>query len=134
MSTTPAVAPLVSAVSVMLAAYGFFFNATRDAITEGRAVPIAVPGKQMQRQNRQKVHRARNVAIWLTVPPVVVALVLVKPVVDEVRSAFDVSFALDRYSPVDVLFVLLAVAWVAIAVYAFQQAWSLMTKCRRMGC
>ena len=85
-------------------------------------------------ETRQFSNPRPCVAIWLTVPPIVVALVLVKPVVDEVRSAFDVGFALDRYSPIDVLFVLLAVVWVAIAVIAFQQACSLSAKRRRMGC
>jgi hypothetical protein len=116
MSATPAIAPLVPAVSVMLAAYGFFYNIYKGRIEAAEDIGAAAANLVAWDAQVALVKRGRTAAILLALVPIVVWLLFLKETVDEVEAAIDVHFDLGRYSTLDVVLVVLANSWLAIAV------------------
>jgi hypothetical protein len=110
---TPAVAPYVSAISVMLAAYGFFYNASKSAIEAGQKVGSAAPNLTSWKAQTTKVERARGAALVLTIVPLVVWGIFAEPMGDKLLDALDFDYA--SYQALDVAFVALVNAWLVIA-------------------
>jgi hypothetical protein len=124
----PAIAPLVTATSVMLAAYGFFYNALKGRIEDGFNQGDLSGDPVIRGQQRQAVESARNVALLLGIVPLVIWLVFLKETWHEIKAAIDVCFAISHYSTLDVVFVLLASSWLLIAILLLLQALSLHGK------
>jgi hypothetical protein len=124
----PPIAPYVSALSVMLAAYGFFYNAFRGRVEAGKE--IGAPAASLTPWNTQvkKVRQARSAARVLGLVPLLVWAIFLKPVVDQIDAGIEAGFALDHYSALDVVFVVLANAWLLVAVISLLDAKSLSTK------
>jgi hypothetical protein len=127
----PAIAPYVSAISVMLAAYGFFYNAWKGRIEAGQDVGVPVPGAAAKATQRRTIEAARRVARVLGWVAILVWLIFLKKVADEVCDAFDAHWDLGKYSTLDVAFVVLANSWLLIGVALLNQAWSLTKKRRK---
>jgi hypothetical protein len=116
------IAPYVSASSVMLAAFGFFYNSLKDRIEAGNAVGAAAADPLLWKRQVRTVRSARAVARLLAGVAVLVWLLFLKQVIDEVRAAADVDFSLAQYSTLDVVFVVLATAWLPIGALMGLQA------------
>jgi hypothetical protein len=128
MAATPAIAPFVPALSVMLAAYGFFYNNYKSRIDAAADIGKRAADPVALRRQVAIVKQGLTAAIVLAVVPIVVWLLLLKETVDEVEAAIDVHFSLSHYSTLDVVFVVLANAWLGIAVAAWLQVRPLKRK------
>jgi hypothetical protein len=115
------IASIVSALSVMLGAYGFFYNAFSPRINEGEDVGGSAANRTAWQRQVRTVERARTAARGLAVVPLVVFLVFLPEVVDRTGSVADMAGD-GRYETLDVVFLLLAVGWLAIAGLVFLQA------------
>ena len=128
---SPAIAPYVSAISVMLGAYGFFYNAYKQHIDAGFDVEGDAANSAQRRKDRAAVQRARNAARVLAVIPLLVFVLLLDQVEDNVAAAID-DFSWDAYSTLDVIFVVLACAWLAIGLVVGDQARRLGRKLKQL--
>jgi hypothetical protein len=123
---SPAIASFVSAISVMLGAYGFFYNAYKGQIEDGLDVEGTAANDVAKRRDIKTVTRARNAARLLALIPLVVFALLVPQLEDQ----FGGSLALSDYSTLDVLFVVLSFGWLVIALVVGVQWRRLATKLR----
>jgi hypothetical protein len=114
-SDAPAVAPLVSATSVMLAAFGFFYNTQRDLLVKAADLEKSTSTSENKSRAKTALRAARASAV-LALSAAVPAGLLTPEVVREVRSASDLGFSLDHYSTLDVVFVVLALSWWVLVV------------------
>lgn len=121
------IASTVTATSVMLAAYGFFYGALKDRIAAGFAVGLAEEGEGRAGQ-KAAVTAARNTAFGLGIVPLVIWLIFLKATVEQIEAGLDVNFSISHYSPLDIVFVLLANSWLLIAVILLVQAIELTGK------
>jgi hypothetical protein len=122
MATTSDIGSFVSASSVMLGAFGFFYGSVKDRIAAGSDVGPAAPDPVAWNRQLATVRRGRTIARLLAGVAVVVWVLLLKAVADEVEAAVDVHFSLSHYQPLDVVFVMLATAWLLIAALMWGQA------------
>jgi lysylphosphatidylglycerol synthetase-like protein (DUF2156 family) len=109
--------PLLSALSVMLAAYGFMYAASRQSPVE-----LDIPRFDLTSVNKKYLRRklpglkvARNFALVLALVAAVVIAVFASVTVNIVR---DIHFSLP-YSPVKAAIVLIMAFWVTILVLMF---------------
>lgn len=115
------VASMVSALSVMLGAYAFFYNAFSPRINAGEDVGGSAANRTAWQRQVRTVERARTAARGLAVVPLIVFLVFLPEAVDRTQSL--AAIATDgRYETLDVVFLLLAVGWLAIAGLVYLQA------------
>jgi hypothetical protein len=121
-AATSDIGPFVSASSVMLAAFGFFYGSVKGTIEAGHDIGPAAPDPVIWTRQLATVRRGRTLARLLATVAVVVWVLLLKAVVDEVEAAVDVRFSLSHYQPLDVVFVMLAMAWLLIAALMWVQA------------
>jgi hypothetical protein len=115
------VASMVSALSVMLGAYAFFYNAFSPRINAGEDVGGSAANRTAWERQVRTVERARTAARGLAVIPLIVFLVFLPEIVDRVGALADAAGDGD-YETLDVVFLLLAVGWLAIAYLVFLQA------------
>ncbi len=115
------VASMVSALSVMLGAYAFFYNAFSPRINAGEDVGGSAANRTAWERQVRTVERARAAARGLAVVPLVVFLVFLPEVVDRAESLADRA-ADGHYETLDVVFLLLAVGWLGIAVVVYLQS------------
>jgi hypothetical protein len=126
------VGPLVSGASVMLAAYGFFYNAVKDQIESARKIN-AHPGTPDQADaSYGSVHGAQRTAELLAVVAAVIFSLLLPHAVSEIRDAVKVGFKLRDYSTLDAIFVAMVVGWLGIAVLVASWALELRGKARKI--
>lgn len=125
-------AAYLSAVSVMLGAYGFFYGNFRDVIRAGLEVEERSDNDNIRARNRREVDAALNAASALALVALAVWLIFLGPVVEEIEAAFAVCFSLDHYSAIDVAFVAAASAWLPIALVVGSQAVRLWRKRREL--
>jgi hypothetical protein len=111
-----AIASTVTASSVMLAAYGFSYNALKDRIDAASDVGLKATDPEAVKKQRKTVVKGALTAGALAALAFVIWLVLLKPAVNEVEAGIRVHFAFSHYSTLDIIFVLLTIAWLAIAV------------------
>ena len=115
------VASMVSALSVMLGAYAFVYNAFAPRITAGEDIGGSAANRTAWERQIRTVERARTAARWLALVPLIVFLVWLPEVVDR-TDAFADAAADGRYVTLDVVFLLLSVGWLAIALLVWLQA------------
>lgn len=121
-------ASYLSAVSIMLGAYGFFYGNYREVIHTGLEVGERSDNDNIREQQSRDVGAALSVTHSLGFVAAVVWLIFLGPVIEEVEAAFAVSLSLHHYSAIDVAFVLAATAWLGIAIIVWHQAWKLRSK------
>jgi hypothetical protein len=112
----------VTATSIMLGAYGFFYSAVspRMDAADGLATPAEDPDKRTEQE--RTLRSGIGTARVLGFVALLVFLIFLKPAVEEVG---DIHFDLDHYSALDVSFVVLVAAWLPIAVLTLARAVSL---------
>ena len=110
--SSPAIAPFVSAISVMLGAYGFFYNAYKGEIEKGLDTSTSVANNAAKTAAINTIKRSRSAARILAGVPIVVFLLLTPQLYDQF---FEGTLNPGDYSTLDVLFVVLSFAWLAIA-------------------
>lgn len=112
---TQEVAPLLSAVSVMLAAFGLFYTAQRTEIEEAIA-DTDMPGPKSEiRRKLAAVKRLRNTAGLLALGALLIWALLANEIVERLVAA--TSFEFDEYSAPDAIFVVAASSWLLLAIY-----------------
>jgi hypothetical protein len=109
--------PLVSGTSVMLAAFGFFYNAVKDGIDEALALSTSPATSEEKTKTKTKLKAERRTAALLTFVAVIVCALLASQTVTEIKAAIDVSLDFDAYSTLDAIFVAMVAAWMGIAVF-----------------
>ena len=115
------VASMVSALSVMLGAYAFFYNAFSPRITAGEDVGGSAANRTAWERQVRTVERARTAARGLAAIPLIVFLVFLPEIVDRTGALADAAGD-GGYETLDVVFLLLAVSWLAIAGLVSLQA------------
>ena len=115
------IASIVSALSVMLGAYAFFYNAFSPRISAGEDVGGSAANRTAWERQIRTVVRARAAARWLALVPLIVFLVWLPEVVDRTDALADAA-ADGRYATLDVVFLMLSVGWLAIACLVWLQA------------
>jgi hypothetical protein len=125
--------PLVSGTSVMLAAFGFFYNAVKDGIDEALGLSTSPATTEQKNTNREKLKAARRTARLLTFVAVIVCALLASQTVTEIKAAIDVSFDLDAYSTLDAIFVAMAGAWLGIARFCLSRVRELSSNLSKLG-
>jgi hypothetical protein len=109
--------PLLSAVSLLLAAFGFVYNTQKDridAVIGDTDVP-ADPDERAAHYNKAKA--ARNSAIWLGVAAFLMWVLLLKELEHKVAAVIRHHFALSTYSTLDAVFFVAANTWILIAIF-----------------
>ena len=124
------IAPLVSGTSVMLAAFGFFYNAVKDTIDDALELSTAPASDEAKASTRKQLETARRTAGLLAAVAVVVCGLLASQTVTEIKAAVDVRFAFSAYSTLDAIFVAMAFAWVGIAGFCL---WRVRTLSKMLG-
>jgi hypothetical protein len=123
-----AIGPLLSSVSVMLAAFGFAYGTVKDRIDDTVA-DTGVPDDTNVRANkREKAKKTRNIARGYAVVAFVVWLLLLSQIVTEVRDAFRPHLDFGDYSTPNVIFFVAANAWLAVAVLVALRARAITTR------
>lgn len=110
------IASTVTASSVMLAAYGFSYNALKDRIDAASDVGVKAAEPEAVMRQRKTVVRGAKTTGLLAGVAFAIWLVLLKPAANEVEAAIHVRFAFSHYSTLDIIFVLLAITWLFIAI------------------
>jgi hypothetical protein len=118
----------VTATSVMLGAYGFFYGALRDTIAKGLEVGRPAGNPTDRRAQQKIVAAAKKTALGLGLVPLAIWLIFLKPAINEIEAASDAGFSLSHYSALDVVFVLLAFGWLLIAFVLLGQYFELRKK------
>jgi hypothetical protein len=126
---TADVGPLLSSVSLMLAAFGFFYATQReriDAVIDDADVPDA--GSNARKSKHSKAKRARTSALILGLTAALVWGLLLHEICHHLKTAIDQHFDLSRYSTPDVIFFVAANAWLGIAIYIATRWYKLNAK------
>jgi hypothetical protein len=131
--TSAELAPLVSGTSVMLAAFGFFYNAVKDDIDDALELSTRPATPEQKTRSRRKLTAARRTALLLTLVAAIVCALLASQTVTEIKAAIDADFALDRYSTLDAIFVAMAFAWLGIVVFCVLRVIKLTSKLRELN-
>jgi hypothetical protein len=114
--TSSELAPLVSGASVMLAGLGFFYNAVKDRIDEALELGTNPQTDEERASRRKKAKSAFWTVLPLAIASVVVCVLLAPQTKDELKSGHIVPFR-SGYSTLDAIFVVMAVAWLAVALF-----------------
>ncbi len=122
-----AIASTVTASSVMLAAYGFSYNALKGRIDAASDVGVKAAEPEAVKKQRATVVRGAWTAGSLAAVAFAIWLVLLKPAVNEVEAAIRVHFAFSHYSTLDIIFVLLTITWLAVVAGLSVKTISLIT-------
>jgi hypothetical protein len=109
-------APLVSGASVMLAALGFFYNAVKDRIDDALALGTNPETDEERISRRNQAKSAFWTVLPLAVAAGLVCVLLTPRTRDELKGGHIVPFK-SGYSTLDAIFVVMAVAWLAIALF-----------------
>jgi len=127
----PAIAPTVTASSVMLAAFGFAYNALKGNIDHASDLESRSEDSVLLEKQRKALDRGARTAGGLAAVAAAIFVVLLKPAVNEVEAAFRVSFSLRHYSTLNIIFVLLTATWLLIAIGLAVKAGSLVKEKRK---
>jgi hypothetical protein len=129
---TSETAALVSGSSVMLAAFGFYYNAVKDGIDAAAEASATPANPEAGAKSRKAIRAGRKTAWVLALVALLVFALLSSYLVHEIEAAVDVRFALSAYSTLDVIFVVLALGWLGIAVFFGWHAIDLSRKLTRL--
>ncbi|HEX6205701.1 MAG TPA: hypothetical protein VFZ29_07835 [Solirubrobacterales bacterium] len=127
-----AISSTVTATSVMLGAYGFFYGALRETIAKGLEVGKPAGNETGRQAQRKVVATAKKTALGLGLVPLAIWLIFLKPAINEIEAAVDVGFSLSHYSALDIVFVLLTFGWLLIAFILLGQYFALREKERKL--
>ncbi len=109
--------PLLSAVSLLLAAFGFLYNTQKDRI-EGVITDTDVPADANKRAAaRTRAKSTRNSAVWLGLAALVMWALLLSEIEHKLAAAIRHRFALSTYSTLDVVFFVAANTWLLIVIF-----------------
>lgn len=115
-ATVEDVGPLLSSVSVMLAAYGVFYATQRERIDSMIDRTDVPDGLSDVEELEAEAKRCRNVAAVLALAALAIWLLLLNEIVERLVDAAE-SHSLGDYSAPDAVFVVAATAWLLLAVY-----------------
>lgn len=115
---TSTISPLLSSVSLLLAAFGFVYNTQKDRI-DGASEETKKPSDDanIRASERTAATRARTSAIWLAAVALIMWLLLLDEIEDKVDAALEHHFALSTYSTPDAVFFVAANVWLLIFLY-----------------
>ena len=117
------VTSMVSALSVMLGAYAFFYNAYSPRLKAGLEIGSPAANRTAWRHQVSTVEQARATGLVLGAIPFVVFAVFSPEVWSRIEAV--VSHPFRHYSALDVTFMLLACGWLALGVLVSHQAMGL---------
>jgi hypothetical protein len=117
------VTSMVSALSVMLGAYAFFYNTYSPRLRAGVDIGPPAANRTAWRRQVRAVREARTTGLALGAIPFVVFAIFSPEVWDRIKSV--VTHPFPEYSALDVTFVLLACGWLAIGFLVSHQAMGL---------
>jgi succinate dehydrogenase hydrophobic anchor subunit len=117
------VTSMVSALSVMLGAYAFFYNAYSPRLRAGIDIGPPAANRTAWRKQVHAVRGARATGLALGAIPFVVFAIFAPEVWSRIEAA--VTHPFHHYSALDVTFVLLACGWLAIGFLVSHQAMGL---------
>lgn len=123
------IAPYVSAVSAMLAAYAFFFNAFKQQIDD--AAEVGDPDVNLTPWKRQlaKAKKGVRTATWLAAVPFLIWVLFLDKTEDGIAKS---TWDLGRYETLDVLFFVLANGWLLIGMVMSKRALALKGKVKEL--
>jgi hypothetical protein len=125
-------ASYLSAVSIMLGAYAFFYGIFRDRIDAGLQVGEAAKAEGVREEQAVTVKQALSTTLPLGFVALTVWLIFLGPVVEALDAGVELGLPPDDYSAIDVAFVVAANVWFAIALILFVQAFRLDRKRRNV--
>ncbi len=114
--TAAELAPLVSGTSVMLAALGFFYNAVKDRIDEALALGTSPLTVEERTSRRKKAKSAFWTVLLLAIASIVVCVLLAPQTRDGLKNGNVVPFE-SGYSTLDAIFLVMAAAWLTVALF-----------------
>ena len=114
---TSTIGPLLSSVSLLLAAFGFVYNTQKDRIDAAASATGRSDDPSVRATDREAAKRARFSAGWLALVALGMWILLLDEIEDKVQAAIDHDFALSTYSTPDAVFFVAANVWLLIAIY-----------------
>jgi hypothetical protein len=111
------IGPLLSAVSLLLAAFGFVYNTQKDridAVIDDSDIPA---NKDARQSKHSKATSARNSAACMCLAASLMWVLLLEEIEHKVAAAVRHDFALNTYSTLDVVFFVAANTWIVIAIF-----------------
>jgi hypothetical protein len=111
------IGPLLSAVSLLLAAFGFVYSTQKDRIDtviEDSEIPA---DKDVLKSKYSRATSARNSAAWLCLAASLMWVLLLEEIEHKVAAAVRHDFALSTYSTLDAVFFVAANTWLFIATF-----------------
>lgn len=111
------VGPLLSSVSLLLAAFGFVYNAQKERIDAALADTDIPADADVLKASRAAAASARNSAVWLLVAALVMWLLLIDEIEHKAAAAIRQRLALNTYSTPDAVFFVAANTWLVIAIF-----------------
>ena len=114
---TNTIGPLLSSVSLLLAAFGFVYNTQKDRI-DGIASATGRPANADALSTAHKAAKsARTTAVYLAAIALGMWILLLDEIEDKIDAAFDHNLALSAYSTPDAVFFVAANVWLLIFLY-----------------
>jgi hypothetical protein len=130
---TSETASLVSGSSVLLAAFGFYYNTVQDRVENAAAVGESPANRDSADEVSETIRAGRQTARILGLVALLVFVLLFSYLEHEIATAVDVRFALSAYSTLDVIFVALALGWLGIAAFFCSRAIAFSRKLDRVA-
>jgi hypothetical protein len=129
---TATTASFVSATSVMLAAYGFFFSNSHDRLDEAARVGSPSPDPTTWAVQVSIVTKARKIARLLATVPLAAWAILAPEVYDQLKAVWAVRFDFGRYATLEVVLFALINSWLAIAAFVALRARTFTKKIKQL--
>jgi hypothetical protein len=120
-------ASLVSAISVMLAAYGFLYNSVRDRFDAVKRIKSKSADPDQQKDDLAKAKSARTLCAGFSLVALLIFFIFLKQAISEFEQAVDVNFSLRDYSTLEVALFVLIFVWPLIALFVGKEALALQT-------
>jgi hypothetical protein len=116
---------LVSAISVMLAAYGFLYNSVRDRFDAVKRITSKSGDKNQQKKDLAKAKGARRLCWGFSLVALLIFFIFLSQAVSEVEQAAEVNFSLHDYSTLEVALFVLIFVWPVITLFVGKEALAL---------
>jgi hypothetical protein len=126
------IGPLLSSVSVMLAAFGFFYGTQKDRIDAVLAEKRS-DDANVRKDQRETAKQVRAVACTFAGVALLVWGLLVPQLVASVGDAFDPRLDLGDYSTPHVIFFVAANAWLVAAILMGKRACDVNDKVEKLS-
>jgi uncharacterized integral membrane protein len=126
------IGPLLSAVSLLLAAFGFVYNMQKDRIDAVIADTDVSPDLNKRAAHRTTAKSTRNTATWLCLTALLMWALLLSEIEHKVAAAIRHRFALSTYSTLDVVFFVAANTWLLIAIFMASRVAKLNERAKKL--